>query len=182
MGLFDDMLSGDTDDARGEGDPAERILQLRRGISAAAAALPGDRREFAREAVEAADALADRVAELVETPGPGEGIDVEAPEDGDGDAAGWLREGPARRREAGGPAGSDVATAERVPGDVAREGAERLDRLHFALLRMEILREDPAELRLEETVLEIRSLAERLGSGDGTGGTGPGAAEGEADG
>lgn len=170
MGLFDDMLPGGTDDTAGERDPAERILQLRRGISAAAAALPEDLRGLSREAVEAADALADRVAELVETPGPGEGVEVETPEDADVDAAGWLREGPARRREAGGPAGSDVATAERVPDDVAREGAERLDRLHFALLRMEILGVDPDADALGELVREIRSLAERLGAGDGAAG------------
>lgn len=161
MGWLSDLLSPAEEQEREAGDPAERILQLRRGVSAAAAALPEHQSDTATAAVEAADALADRVAELVETPGPEEDVEVETPDD-DVDAAGWLREGPARRREAGGPAGSEVADAEALPDDVAVEGAELLSDLHFALLRIEIERADPDALPLEATIEEVRELASRL--------------------
>lgn len=161
MSWLSDILSGDGEAQTGRSEPAERILQLRRGISAAAAALPPEHAELGDAAVAAADALADRVAELVETPAPGAEVEVETPAE-DVDAAGWLRAGPARRREAGGPAGSEIADAGSVPDDVAEEGAEVLSELHFSLLRMEIMGADRGSVAVEETIETARSLAERL--------------------
>lgn len=186
MSWLSDIVSGDGEDEETTVEPAERILQLRRGISAAASALPEERAETAREAVEAADRLADRVAELVETPGPGEDAELETP-DLEVDAAGWLREGPARRREAGGPAGAEVAHAGPLPSEVAREGAGLLDDLHFSLLRMEILGVDPDALSVADTIEEVRALAGRLpdpdeASAGGGEGASAGAGAGGADG
>lgn len=168
MGWLSNLMSGRDETVERERSPAERILQLRRGISAAAAALPSERSDVARDAVDAADELADRVAAMVETPGPEEDIEVETPS-ADVDAAGWLREGPARRREAGGPAGPEVADEGSLPDDVAREGARLLSELHFSLLRMEILDADSDSLPTEEAVEEIRELAGRLPEPAGNG-------------
>lgn len=168
MSWFSDLVSGGAEEEAAATEPAERILQLRRGVSAAAAALPADRRETAESAVAAADELADRVAELVETPGPEEDVEVETPDE-DVDAAGWLREGPARRREAGGPAGTEVADAEPLPDEIAREGAELMSDLHFALLRMEVLERDPEALSVEQTIERVRALADRLAERAGAG-------------
>lgn len=182
MSWLSDIFSGGGEDPVKTTEPAERILQLRRGISAAADALPPEHGDIARAAVTAADELADRVAELVETPGPGGDVEVEAPE-AEVDAAGWLREGPARRREAGGPAGAEVADAGRLPDDVAEEAAKLLDDLHFSLLRMEIRRADPASVSVGETIDGIRTLAGRLpdpeeAGGEVSGDGGPPAGEG----
>lgn len=166
MSWLSDIFSDGGGEETRRAEPAERILQLRRGISAAAAALPPEQDDVADAAVEAADDLADRVAALVETPGPTEDVEVETPGE-DVDAAGWLREGPARRREAGGPAGAEVADARAVPDDVAVEGAELLNELHFALLRREVMRADPDAVPVEETIEGVRELAARLPDPDG---------------
>lgn len=168
MSWLSDVFSGSAEPQVRKGEPAERILQLRRGISAAAPALPDERAALGRAAVEAADDLADRVGALVETPAPGADVDVDEPAE-ETDAAGWLRAGPARRREAGGPAGSEVADAGSVPDDVAEEGAEALSELHFALLRMEIMGVDADALPVEEAIERTRELAERLPEPGGAG-------------
>lgn len=170
--LSDIFTDGGGQETRRAG-PAERILQLRRGISAAAASLPPEQSETADAAVEAADDLADRVAALVETPGPTDDVEVETPDE-DVDAAGWLREGPARRREAGGPAGAEVADAGAVPDDVAEKGAELLNELHFSLLRLEVLRAEPDAIPVRETIEAVRELAGRLPEAEGQGGGPPG--------
>lgn len=166
MSWLSDIFSDGGGEETRRVEPAERILQLRRGISAAAASLPPEQSDVADAAVEAADELADRVAALVETPGPTEDVEVETPGE-DVDAAGWLREGPARRREAGGPAGAEVADAGAVPDDVAVEGAELLNELHFAMLRREVMRADPDAVPVEETIEAVRELASRLPEPDG---------------
>lgn len=65
--------------------------------------------------------------------------------------------------------------AESVPGAGAEEQSEALellDRLHFALLRVVVRGEDPAEAAVEAAVESAEELADRLGGppgGDGGG-------------
>jgi hypothetical protein len=185
MSWFPDILSTDGGDGVSEtANPTERILQLRRGVSAAASALPEEHDGLARSAREAADAVGDRVAALAEL------RDRRAlirEEEGSGDDARDRMEGESgasRRREAGGPVRAAVTDDSRLPDDLATEIRRRLDRLHFELLQVELNGEDPGSLHLEEDVEALRGLADRMpdpeaaseagGSGTGSGDAGAG--------
>lgn len=180
MNWLSDIFSGNGGDEAREGkNPTERILQLRRGVSAAAAALPEERRSLARRAMEAADAVGDRVAALAELRDRRALVGPEEREPEGGRERIRDEAGAARRREAGGPVRAAVTDESGVPDDWARDAIERLGRLHFGLLQVELNGEDPDALPLEEDMDALRELAERLpapgedsggGSGDGASG------------
>lgn len=128
-----------------EQDPVERIFQLRRGISRAAAALPEDHRELGRAATAAADEVAERVEALApDAAVPDEVEDHGAPEAADA-----------------GEAGHDSP----LPRDTARELVERLERLHFHLLQVEVQGLSPDDLPFSEETEAIREMAGELPEG-----------------
>lgn len=153
MSWLGDLLSGDggsPDGGERDRDARVRAAQLRKGVESAAAAVEERHPGAARSAVEAADRLVRRV--------PGANPSVYDEHD-------RGHERPGEEGLAG-----DLAGGERAR-ELAREAVERMDRLHFALLRVSVQGDDPGEAGVAEAVEAVERAAEELAPGgeDGSG-------------
>lgn len=151
MGWLSDLLSDDGSGSAegGDRDPRVRTAQLRKGVEAAAAALDDRHPGVARDAVEAADRLVERL------PGTDPGL--------------YDRHDPGHERpEAEGLEG-EVSGGDRAR-ELAGRAVERLDRLHFRLLRISVRGVSPEEAGIEEALEGVREMAGELTAGAGEGG------------
>lgn len=80
----------------------------------------------------------------------------------------------ARARAAGTGAGEGSAEGDESTVSTVREAVDRLELLHFQLIRIEVEGADPGELEVSDTLDELRRLAgeleERAGAADRKGG------------
>lgn len=149
--LFED--GGSTDEGERRRDPRVRAAQLRKGVASAAAAARQRHPDAARSAVEAADRLVERV------PGADPGVYDE------------HDRGHERPGEAG--LSAELSGDERAR-ELAREAVERMDRLHFALLRLSVQGAEPEEAGVREAVEAVREAADELDAAVPGAGTGDG--------
>ncbi len=148
MGWLGDLFSSDGGSPaarKRERDARVRAAQLRKGVESAAAAVEDRHPEIARSAMEAADRLVDRV--------PG------------------ARPGVYDEHDRGHERPGEEGLAGDLPGDerareLAREAVDRMDRLHFALLRVSVQGDDPGEAGVAGAVEAVREAADELGAAE----------------
>ena len=152
MGWLSGLFDGDGDASGGarDRDPRVRAAQLRKGVESAAAAARERHPDAARSAVEAADRLVRSVP----------GADPAVYDEHD---RGHERPG-------------DEGLSAELPGDerareLAREAVDRMDRLHFALLKLSVQDADAEEAGIREAVEAVREAADELGAGTAGGGS-----------
>lgn len=150
MGLLSDMLPGGSstgDDRRG-GSPEElrsleRSLQLCRGVAAAASAMRRRHEQIADEAERLADRLSRGLRPLKDR------LDAVVP--GTLTSAQQIAPGHADRTGVG-----------ELPDGALRELTERLESLHFSMLRVGVNREDPERQGLSSELSDLRDFVDEL--------------------
>lgn len=150
MGLLSDLLPGGSEARRDErgGSPEElrgleRSVQLCRGVAAAASSLSRRHEEIAAAAEELAERLAERLRPLRDR------LDAVVP--------GTL----ASAHEVA-PGHADRSGIEELPADVLRELSERLETIHFSMLRVGVNREDPEAEGLASDLDDLRDFVDEI--------------------
>jgi uncharacterized membrane protein YccC len=150
MGLLSDMLPGGSEARRDDrgGSPEElrgleRSVQLCRGVAAAASSMSRRHEEIAATAEELVERLAERLRPLRDR------LDAVVP--------GTL----ASAHEVA-PGHADRSGIEELPADVLRELAERLEAIHFSMLRVGVNREDPEDEGLASDLEDLRDFVDEI--------------------